>query len=148
MNALEESLQVVLREVEPEARLDAVEALSQQFEHGDWDSAQAEPVVQTLVRLTVLETHAHNGEALLEAFLFAIHQACIRHRLAGVDLEPLADLVDALSPSLVDYCVSILGTSVDERYRPILERCLVYPDEDVRQTASDALDDLNVARHG
>ncbi|WMX48600.1 HEAT repeat domain-containing protein [Streptomyces roseicoloratus] len=75
----------------------------------------------------------------------ALHAACTastHYELPYRVVEPLAVGANGFEPLLLDYVLTILGSTHDQAALPIVERFLHHPHPEVREEAAEAVNEL------
>ncbi|MFD9029653.1 HEAT repeat domain-containing protein [Streptomyces sp. NPDC059567] len=121
------------------SRLDAV---SDVLETGRLTQDDAERAVERLVTVALSD----EGHPVRESALHAVCTASTHYKLPYRVVEPLAVGADGFEPLLLDYVLSILGSTHDQAALPILEGFLQHPHPDVRGEAADGIHELGWSR--
>ncbi|MFE5485910.1 HEAT repeat domain-containing protein [Streptomyces sp. NPDC056527] len=119
-----------------------LDAVSDVLETGRLTQDDAERVIERLVTIALSD----EGHAVRESALHAICSASTHHELPYRVVEPLAVGAAGFEPLLLDYVLSILGSTHDQAALPIVERFLQHPHLDVRREAADAVHELSWSR--
>lgn len=61
----------------------------------------------------------------------------------NVEWDPLADVLPTLDDAILDYALTILGCSKNRKFIKVIEPYLQSPNDSIRETAEEALEEIN-----
>jgi vesicle coat complex subunit len=131
-----------LNHVDPDVRMDAADALAEQYERGNFKSKDLTAELAGLLELAVTERDADVQEALLNA----LNHGLIRFTADASQFvwQPLLDALPRLHPVSLAQALPILSLSAVPGIGDVIRKYVNHTNESVREAASFALDELEM----
>ncbi|MFD4139780.1 hypothetical protein [Streptomyces sp. NPDC058572] len=142
LTALIESAWKELNGSDADRRDLCLDVVSDVLETGRLTQGDAERTVERLV----MSALSGRGYPVRESALHAVCTASTHYELPYRVVEPLAVGVDGFEPLLLEYVLSILGSTHDQVALPVVERFLQHPHPEVRREAAEAVHELRWSR--
>ncbi|WP_328394250.1 hypothetical protein OHS70_05590 [Streptomyces sp. NBC_00390] len=142
LTALIESAWKELNGSDADRRDLCLEVVSDVLETGRLTQGDAERTVERLVMAAL----SGRGYTVRESALHAVCTASTHYELPYRVVEPLAVGADGFEPLLLEYVLSILGSTHEQVALPTVERFLQHPHPEVRREAAEAVHELRWSR--
>ncbi|GEC90482.1 MULTISPECIES: hypothetical protein [Brevibacillus] len=110
------------------------------LEYGTHDPNDVITFTEHALDLAIAEENFDVKERLFYLLMNAVtYQGVARN----VEWDPLADVLPTLDDAILDYALSILGCSKNRKFIKVMEPYLHSPNDSIRETAAEALEDIN-----
>ncbi|MGG4552397.1 hypothetical protein [Paenibacillus humicus] len=110
------------------------------FEYSSVEKDEAIEVVNSMLSLAVQDI----GSSVRESLLNAVNNALVYQNVGTeVSFDILLPYLSDFSETHLSYVLSFLGFSGDQKYRPLLEKHLIYNNEEIKEAAQEALCEID-----
>lgn len=139
MNLVEKLNNIFTLETELEQE-NEISQIGDIFEYSSFEKDEVVEVVNAMLSLVVQDI----GSSVRENLLNAVNNALVYQNVGTeVSFDILLPCLSDFSEAHLSYVLTFFGFSGNQKYRPLLEKYLIYDNEEVKEAAQEALCEIN-----
>ncbi|MCC8434787.1 hypothetical protein HP567_009560 [Brevibacillus sp. M2.1A] len=110
------------------------------LEYGNPNRNDVITFTKYVLELAIAEENFEVKESL---FYLLMNAVTFQGVARNVEWEPLADVLPTLEDAILIYALTILGFSKNRKFIKVIEPYLYSPNDSIRETAAEALEEIN-----